>query len=162
MVKRLKKSLSNNQHLVVRYEDYRFDPVAALRRAVDFLGVVANDEALRRATAASSFERLHRLESEALARGDIAQRFNRAGVAHEHRRAFDTSMHAEFDTRYDVIFDWLGYDANPVGFTSAKQKIDIEPLLAAMRIEQAQPSFQPWLRDTTLRVVGEMASDITR
>ncbi|HEX3896011.1 MAG TPA: sulfotransferase domain-containing protein [Rudaea sp.] len=140
-------ALAERPHLIVRYEDYRQDPLATLRAALEFLDVAIDPTALQHAVDRSSFERLHQLESCESIAGNSPARVNRAGIANEHRATFTPAMHGGLGTRYTSVYSWLRYDADrsPPQSASVSNTTDIRHLADAMSIDQANATSRAWL-----------------
>ncbi len=141
-----REALREREHLVLRFEDYRNDAIATLRRATAFLGIDADDMALARAAENSDFARLRQIESSMLARGEIAAPLNRAARAFEHRATFDRAMHVALGPRYAQLYTWLGYDADRSAAiaTAAFPSKDTAAVRHAMLLEQFPQAAQDW------------------
>lgn len=124
-------ALQPRDHLLLRYEDYRTEPLTTLRRALDFLGVDADAAALARAVAASDFAVARAAEAQLIAAGTLAAAFNRAGRAEEWRERFDASLHAAVGARFASLNRWLGYAPPPCGAADLPLAVDVDAVLAA-------------------------------
>lgn len=139
-------ALAEREHLVLRYEDYRADAPATLRRAVDFLGIEADGDALQRAVAASDFQIAQAAERQLIQAGTLAAQFNRAGQAEEWRTCFDVAMHAAVGRRFDDLNRWLGYAPGLVAAGPAVAPAwDTAAVAAAAQAE-------PWPADRSQRL----------
>lgn len=132
-----RQALQGREHLVLRYEDYRADAMGTLRRAVDFLGIEADEADLCRAVAASDFQVARAAEQALIAKGTLQAQFIRAGRAEEWRSHFDDAMHAAIGTRLDSLNHWLGYAPGPAA--AAATPAPAQPLEQVLLAAQAQP-----------------------
>jgi Sulfotransferase domain len=154
-------ALSEREHLLLRYEDYRHDARDTLRRAVAFLGIKADEANLEHAARVSGFETLQRIENDLLTRGQISKPLNRAGLAYEYRTTFDTRMHAALGSRFRSVYAWLDYEADLSGVNAASTAVenDVDPLLEAMQADQLPTAGQAWLRKNLIAACADMALD---
>ncbi len=134
-------ALSKRNHLVLRFEDYRADAAATLRRALAFLELDVNEAAQQRAVAASDFEVARHAEQRLFETGTLSAQFNRAGRADEWRERFDADMHAALGARFASVNAWLGY-APPLSCAESSDDpiaIDIDAVLDAAQAPQWPP-----------------------
>lgn len=142
-----RQALAEREHLVLRYEDYRADALATLRRAVEFLGIPADAAQLQRAVEASDFRVAQAAETQLIQAGTLAAQFNRAGQAEEWRTRYDDAMHAALGRRFDDIYAWLGYAPTP-GDSASLATADWDMAAVA---SAAQPEPWPALRAQDLK-----------
>lgn len=101
---------ARDRRCIVRFEDYRHDAAATLMRVLDHIGLEADAEAVRRAVAASSVEKV-KAEDERLCRaGVVASRMVRGEPPGEHLR-LDATETAALTERFADVCEWLGYAA---------------------------------------------------
>lgn len=113
--------------LLVKYEQMRADPAAALRGIAAFIGIPLDDGVVERAVAASSFDRMRALEVRERREGnartvfaDVAiggagnakpRYFMNRGATHGSLAHIDPGLDAEFDRRFGGLMARLGYTA---------------------------------------------------
>ena len=95
--------------LVVRFEDWKREPVAALRRICKFMRLDRDDATLERASAASDVRRLQAIESGIAASTSNVRRFNRRGEPYEWRSAWHESWFQHLGRRWMSVLDALDY-----------------------------------------------------
>ena len=95
--------------LVVRFEDWKREPVAALRRICKFMRLDRDDATLERASAASDVRRLQAIESEIATSTANARQFNRRGEPYEWRSAWHESWFEHLGPRWMPVLEALGY-----------------------------------------------------
>jgi len=134
-------ALAERDHRMLRFEDYRADAAATLRRALGFLELDVDEAAQKRAVAASDFEVARHAEQQLIATGTLSAQFNRAGRADEWRERFDAGMHAALGARFASVNAWLGYAPPPSCTESSADPIaiDIDTVLHAAQTPQWPP-----------------------
>jgi hypothetical protein len=98
---------------LVRYEDLQIDPVATLRRALQFAGQAATDDELCRAVRFADFARLRQQEEETGFREapqQLAARFFRRGEAGGWRDELTAGEAARIVAAHGAVMRRLGYD----------------------------------------------------
>lgn len=96
--------------LIVRFEDYRAEPLRTLECVARFLGLNVAEPRLAAAAASSDFTVLKRIENELEATGELPRQFNRRGMAYEYRVSYTPDMHAALGRPFDEVLQWLGYE----------------------------------------------------
>jgi len=105
---------SRQQILVVRYEDLACNCFEQLRRMADFIGLEAQEDQLRRAVEAASFENMRRLEFERGRpyRNDSPDVFVRKGQPGNWKEFFGPEEKAIFKPREGHVLIKLGYETD--------------------------------------------------
>jgi hypothetical protein len=104
-----KKYLSQSDHLIVRFEDYRQDARKTLKRVLSFLGIEAAIDKISRAIACSDFSAIRRVEDRMERNGSLKRRFNYSGTAFEYQNTYTSVMHDCLGADFDEVCKWLGY-----------------------------------------------------
>lgn len=111
--------LSDREHLIIRFEDYKTKPRETLKRALDFIGVKATEMQLETALSASDFKVVKSNEDNFRGSADNPQSLsNRAGIAYEYLQTYTVAMHEGIGERFDPLYQWLGYE----GYSEARGK----------------------------------------
>jgi hypothetical protein len=124
---RWERNLANvDRPLIVRYEDFRADPIESLGRLVSFLDEDFSDAEIRRAVEFGSFDNLRKLESAGFfRRGGLSRRdpadpetFKvRRGKVHGYRDYFTAEQVAEMEAlvaqRLSSTFGYTKTDSQP-------------------------------------------------
>ena len=94
---------------LLRFEDFKADPLALARRLVAALELDVDESALLRAVGASEHREVAQAEQRLLARGTVPSRLLAGGKVEEWRERFDAAMHA-------ALPDWLWRVYTPLGY----------------------------------------------
>jgi len=119
----------SRQVYVLRFEDWKRDPVGELGAVTRWMGLDCDQSVLGRAAAASDVSNLHRIERE-LAR-DIpnARRFHRLGQPEEWRGAWKADWSEALGRHWQPVYRALGYTP-PSKTGSAVPAFDLNQVLA--------------------------------
>ena len=101
--------LNGREHLVVRFEEFKRQPLETLEAICRFLGLAVGQEESTRATAASSFDNVLRVDHALVSRGVFNRPINRAGVVEEYRTTYSAAMHGVFSGADLATWRTLGY-----------------------------------------------------
>ncbi len=111
--------LSDREHLIIRFEDFKTEPGETLKRALDFMGVNATEAQLETALSASDYKVVKRIEDDFEGTPDNPQSLsNRAGIPFEYLQSYTVAMHEGVGERFDALYQWLGYE----GYSEAREK----------------------------------------
>ncbi len=132
--------LAEQEHLIVRFEDYKADAMATLRRAVDFLGLTVATHEIHRAASRSDFSVAKKIEQERLAKKELLLELNRAGIRFEYFHSYQPGMHDSIGPLFDPIYKWLEYESYMEGrcraHPSALSDREVNELLSAMEASE--------------------------
>lgn len=155
-----KSVLGREKHLVVRFEDYKADANATLRRVIKFLRLKVPASEIQRATELSDFSVAKKIEQERLAKNELRLQLNRAGVSFEYRQAYTPAMHDYIGPLFDPFLRWLGYESYEEGRRhSHPQQLsesEVKRLLTAMDASNTLETEQRRLGD----LIGPLAADL--
>jgi Sulfotransferase domain len=98
---------------LLRFEDWKSDPVAALSAVVHWLGLPASKQALRTAASASDVGHLLAIESSMAQSDPTVRQFNRAGIAYEWQTKWHAGWHTGLGDQWRDVFSVLGYAPSP-------------------------------------------------
>ena len=104
-----KDQLSETNHLIVRFEDYRNNSRQTLKRVLNFLNMEIEDDQISRALVCSDFSAMKRVEDQMEKKAKLKDKFNYAGIAFEYQKSYTPAMHECLGTDYDDVCKWLGY-----------------------------------------------------
>ncbi len=146
--------LAGTPHRVLRFEDFKRAPRAALRAMLAFLGVRTPGRAAARARRAAQHEHFAAAERTLLDRGVIATPTLAGGVPYEWRGHFTEADHASLGPGWDGLLAALGYEAMPPALRGREAaRIDADATVAALlRGSGAGPAQANALR----RALGEL------
>lgn len=102
--------LRNFDYHIVRFEDYKKDPLETLHGVIDFLGMNFSKDELCRAVKSSSFQVVKRKEDELASEGRLERRFNYASQPYEYKQSPDRLFKLGFISEINEINTWLGYE----------------------------------------------------
>lgn len=141
-------AVARERSCIVRFEDYRRDAAATLRRVLDYIGLDADADAVQRAVAASSVEKV-KAEDERLYRsGVVASRIVRGEAPGGHLRHLDAPETAAVAERFADVCEWLGYAAAPARAPAAATPRDAHlhaAMLDALRRSGIRVDEDGWL-----------------
>jgi len=139
--------LASRGGVVVRFEDYRRDPIGTLQPVLGYLDITESPERIAQAVAASTFERVQAAESRLLAERVVDIPLLRGEPPGEYARVFDSAMHAAIDPRYADICAWLGYAPPPACAATivAAAHADVDDVLHAVHIAGLGAGEDGWL-----------------
>lgn len=100
---------AEDQVYLLRFEDWKLDPVDSLRRVCEWAGVQAEPEALLRAAHASDVQHLLAIEKSLHCADPNARQFNRAGIAEEWRSTWDATWFCAMGAHWQPVLAKLGY-----------------------------------------------------
>jgi hypothetical protein len=136
-----KSALTDVEHLIVRFEDYKADALTTLRRVVDFLDLEVTVAEVVRAAQASDFHVAKKIEEERAAKHALHLQLNRAGIPLEYRFSYSAAMHDSVGPVFNPLYEWLGYENYEEGrlqsFPSALADPEVDEFLAAMDASKA-------------------------
>ena len=113
--------LSDREHLIIRFEDYKAKPEVTLKRVMDFLGITVTEIQLEGALSASDFKVVKTIEEDFSGTEDYPQSLsNRSGMALEYRQSYTVAMHEGVGEQFDALYQWLGYERYSKARESAK------------------------------------------
>ena len=116
---------------VLRFEDWKHDPLGALSSLMDWMGFSIAESAGRRATEASDVRHLQTIEAGLEAKDRNCRQFNRRGAANEWRESWDALWFEVFGTHWPAVFKALDYDYVPsAGQAAARLNFDATDVLA--------------------------------
>jgi hypothetical protein len=95
--------------LLLRFEDFKRDPLGQLQRVCDWLGLDADHAAQKRAASASDVSRLQRVEADLLREDESARQFNRRGMPYEWREQWPPEWHHCLGPQWQPLLQGLGY-----------------------------------------------------
>jgi len=104
-----KNYLSESNHLIIRFEDYRHNARQTLGRVLNFLNMEIEDDQINRALACSDFSTIKRVEDQMDKDAQLKNRFNYAGIAFEYQKSYTPAMHESLGPDFDDACKWLGY-----------------------------------------------------
>ncbi len=146
-----KNYLSNYDHLVIRFEDYKADAKQTLKKVLDFISVEAGEDQINRALAHSDFSVLKNIEDRLEKRGLLERRFNYTGTAFEYQQRYTPMMHDCIGSDFDPIYQWLGYtnyaDAREQSSPTQVSDKRISDLISAIDPEKDQNSMEQQKQD---------------
>ena len=85
-------ALSDTQHIILRFEDYRLAPYETLRRALGYLSLDYSQSQIHAALAASDFRVGKAIEAQREDAGTLKSRLYRAGIRMEYRQTYTPAM----------------------------------------------------------------------
>ncbi|WP_223788536.1 sulfotransferase domain-containing protein [Marinicella meishanensis] len=100
-------------HHIVRFEDYRQDATATLNSVLQFLQIDRPASVIQQAVNQSDFQKVKQREDQLAAQGQLTRKFNFAGQAFEYQQQDHTAYHGLFDPAFSQVTDWLGYAPLP-------------------------------------------------
>jgi len=115
--------------LLLRFEDWKREPVGELGRVCAWLGIQIENGDLERAVAASDVRKLLSIEDALVAAKPDAPRYNRRGRAEEWRTAWQPEWMLEMGRHWDPVIAALGYEPLPAG-RNVEPAFDIVRVLA--------------------------------
>ncbi|MCF6263659.1 MAG: sulfotransferase domain-containing protein [Xanthomonadales bacterium] len=103
------KTRAAENYLIIRFEDFKSDPVRVFKRVVEFMDLNVSPVAIKNACWKSSFQQAQKAEQslDSVFRDPCA--VNRAGIAYEYQQTFEKCMHDAIDKDFSPYLDWLGY-----------------------------------------------------
>lgn len=105
---------------LLRFEDFKADPLALARRLAAALDIAVDEPALLRAVAASEHREVAQAEQRLLARGSVPTRLLAGGQVEEWRESFDAAKHAALPA-------WLWQVNAPLGYRALDPGTDAPP-----------------------------------
>jgi len=104
-----KNYLSEANHLIIRFEDYRYDARQTLHKVLSFLKMGSEEDQITRALAYSDFSAIKDVEDQMEKKASLKRRYNFAGIAFEYQKSYTPAMHQCLGTDFDDVCNWLGY-----------------------------------------------------
>ena len=157
-----KNVLGGQKHLVVRFEDYKADANATLKKVIKFLGLKVSASEIQRATDLSDFSVAKKIEQERSAKHELHLQLNRAGIPFEYYQAYTPAMHDQIGPLFDPFLRWLGYESYEKGRQhSHPQQLsesELKSLLSAMDAFSAPGTERRRLSDLTGRLAADLIS----
>lgn len=95
---------------LLRFEDWKRDPVTALRDVVEWMGVPADARSIRGAVDASDVRNLQRIEEALITNDPAARRFNRRGQPEEWRIAWQSDWFDALGGHWQPVLASLAYE----------------------------------------------------
>jgi len=131
-----KSVLPGQKHLIVRFEDYKSNANATLKKVLKFLGLKVSASEIHRATELSDFSVAKKIEQERSAKNELALELNRAGIPFEYFDSYSPAMHDSIGPLFDPLYEWLGYESYDDGrrhsHPSTLSESEVKNLLSAM------------------------------
>lgn len=106
--------------LVLRFEDFKANPMAEARKVLDWLQLPVSDDHLQIAVATSDHQQIKHAEANLLATGVAPSAMLAGGVAEEWRTHYTPALHA-------ALPDWLWRCYLPMGYAPAHPGIAAAP-----------------------------------
>ena len=103
-------SVAAEAHLIVRFEDFKHDPLVVLGKVCSFLDLAAEPREMADAIAVSDFGSVARIDQDMVRRGVFNWTLNRAGIANEFVTTFSTEMRRVCAGADTSTWRRLGYD----------------------------------------------------
>ena len=103
--------MSESDHLIVRFKDYRNNARQTLMRVLNFLEIEAEEDQVNRALFCSDFSEIKRVEDQMEKNAQLKHRFNYAGTAFEYEKSYTPAMHECLGADFDDACKWLGYSS---------------------------------------------------
>lgn len=100
---------TGRQHLVLRFEDWKAEPVAALQGIAQWLRLDAPTPAIVTAAAAADVSHLQAIESQLVREEPTSRQFNRRGQANEWREVWQAGWDVALPASWRPIFVGYGY-----------------------------------------------------
>ncbi len=129
-----KNHMSESDHLIVRFEDYRNNARQTLIRVLNFLDIEAEEDQVDRALFCSDFSEIKRVEDQMEKNAQLKHRFNYAGTAFEYEKSYTPAMHECLGADFDDACKWLGYsnyaDAYYQSHTNSVCKRSVDALVS--------------------------------
>jgi hypothetical protein len=119
----------SRQLYVLRFEDWKRDPVGALGAVTRWMGLDSEPSVLVRAAAASDVSNVQRIEREVARTIPGARRFHRLGQPEEWREVWQADWNEALGRHWQPVYRALGY-APPSKFGSAVPAFDLNEVLA--------------------------------
>jgi len=119
----------SRQVYVLRFEDWKRDPVGELGAVTRWMGLDCDQSVLRRAAVASDVSNLHRIEREVAREIPNARRFHRLGQPEEWRVAWKADWSEALGRHWQPVYRALGY-APPSRTGSTVPAFDLNQVLA--------------------------------
>jgi hypothetical protein len=116
--------------LVLRYEDLRRDPENQFRRIAEFAGVKRDAEAIRRAVANNSVDKMREKELAAPRKASVNGRFIRQGKVQGWKGQLSTEQLQLIESKTEHLLVRLGYPVGTASVSSSSAQRASEPLLA--------------------------------
>jgi len=155
-----KTVLSKEKHLIVRFEDYKADAYATLKRVTRFLGLKVSASELQRAVERSDFSVAKEIEQQRLAKNELRLQLNRAGIPLEYRQTYTPAMHDRIGPLFDPFSRWLGYEsyeeARRCAYPRQLSELEVKRLLTAMDALNTPETEQRRLGN----LIGQLAIDL--
>lgn len=145
-----KKFLSNKNHLIIRFEETKENPLIEMKKALVFLGIDSfSDSKIKDAIESSDFEKAREVEQRSTVNDNRnIKTVNRAGKTFEYRETFSKETLYRFGTAFEEIYSWLGYEDTNSAIRrlneKMKKKIPIE-VMEYIRKKISQIDSQPEL-----------------
>jgi|GEM_PF-2635944 len=103
--------LKDQRHIIVRFEDFKRQPVESLSTILSYLDIHEEPHAIHQATQASEFEQFKAVGLKHLQNGISKRQLNRAGKVCEYREHFTPEMRQLVDPVLDDVLRWLKYES---------------------------------------------------
>ncbi len=108
-------------HVLIRFEDYKTNPDATLKKVLRFLQVERTDEQVELALSASDFSVVKQTEDELFERGVLQRKFNYASQPFEYQQHMSQLQLNMMGAGFNEICSWLDYQ--PFEFSDSKSSL---------------------------------------
>jgi len=116
--------------LVLGYEDLRRDPEGQFKRISDFAGFQREPEAIRRAVANNSVDKMREKELASPRKASVRGRFIRSGKVQGWKEQLSPEQLQFIESKTEHILVRLGYPVGTAKVSAASSQIASEPILA--------------------------------
>lgn len=114
-VSRWQAQLLHSGGLILRFEDFKRDPLTQARRVLEMLRVHVSEGELAEALSVSDHSSVKQAEDRLLAAGSVRTALLASGQPEEWRLHFDSAMHAALPAWLWTVFAPLGYQSEHPG-----------------------------------------------
>lgn len=109
------RQIERDGGLVLRFEDFKLQPLEEAQRVLDFLRIRIRPGQLELAAAASDHRQIEAAEAELLARGGVPSALLAGGTTEEWRTHFTADLHAALPQWIWPVFEAIGYQREHAG-----------------------------------------------
>jgi hypothetical protein len=154
--------LSEQEHLIIRFEDYKGSPRKTLQRVLDFIDINVTEEAINNALLSSDFKNVKTLQDNFSDSADNPKYYSsRAGLALEYRHSYNLAMHESVGERFNQLYQWLGYESYTEGkdYSSLLKESpeQLNKIMQALDIDLLNETFQYQIRSLVERCFSDIS-----